>query len=94
MTGYFTFTGGVDYVGEIESLIYPNGSAKGCCNQCFNIAIKNDLLIEDTEVFNIRVQVTEGTLFGGAQNRSSGSVAVRIRDNDGRVTLMLYNTCL
>lgn len=84
------FTVGVDYVSTSESLVFPNGSVKGCCNHCFNITINDDLLIEDTEVFNIRVQVTEGTRFGGAQNRSIGQVAVKIHDDDGRVT----NICL
>lgn len=76
----------MDYVSRSKSLVFPNGSKKGCCNQCFNITINDDLLIEDTEVFNIHVEVTEGTRFGGAQNRSIGHVAVKIHDDDGTVT--------
>ena len=71
--------GGVDYTGVTTTLTFTSGATVGA-EMCINIPINNDLLVENTENFQVVVASDPNVMFDPA----SGSAIINILDDDSK----------
>ena len=71
-------TAGVDYDSNPQAVVFPPSS--GASEMCFEIAIRNDDVVESNEEFLVNLQIPGGT---NADIGTIDSTCVQIIDDDG-----------
>ena len=69
--------------GDFEELKHPFRFESGEVNQCFNIEIKNDKILEATETFSVQLSLADGTSKDILLGENCTDVEVSINDMDG-----------
>ena len=78
---------GVDYTFITTSFTFPTGSQIGT-RQCINVPIIDDIAVENTEVFHLRLSTSDPRVqLSSICNRAT----INIYDNDGELKMSLLD---
>ena len=88
--GYICFTILGDDINVSKTTVMLNSTA---IQECLDVHIENDILVEGTEVITLSLELIEDNTARGIRDVTPNTTDIIITDDDCELLLHLYHTC-